>query len=83
MGTGKGEGSLSLFFLRIKASLKKKKVCIYGCAGSLLLRGFPLVLVSRSCSLVSVHKLLIVMASLVAGHELWHTPAAGVSALGL
>ena len=43
---------------------------IFGCAGSLLLRGLSLVAARGGCSLVVVCKLLIVMASLAAEHGL-------------
>ena len=41
------------------------------CAGSLLLSGFSLVVASRGHSPVAVHRLCIVMASLVVKHGLW------------
>ena len=40
-------------------------IYLFGCAGSSLLRGFSLVAVSRGCSGVAGHRLLIVVASLV------------------
>ena len=43
---------------------------IYGCAGSSLLRGFSLVSESQGYSLVTEHRLLTVIASLIAEHGL-------------
>ena len=43
---------------------------IFGCAGSLLLSRFSLVVASRGYSLVVEHRLLIVVASLVSEHGL-------------
>ena len=45
--------------------------------------GFPLVAASGGYSLVAVHGLLIVMASLVVQHGLWGTQASVVVACGL
>ena len=46
-------------------SLWFSNLSIYGCAGSLLLHGLPLVVASRGCSLVAVFRLLVAVASLV------------------
>ena len=43
-------------------------IIIFGCAGSLLLRGLSLVVASVDCSLVAVCGLLTAVASLVAEH---------------
>ena len=43
---------------------------LFGCPGSSLLPDFSLVGVSRGCSPVAVHRLLIVVVSLVAEHRL-------------
>ena len=48
-------------------NLKNFYLFILGCAGCLLLHGFSLVAVSRDYSLVAVHGLPIVGASLIAG----------------
>ena len=42
--------------------------------------GLSLVVMSGGCSLVALHGLLIVVASLVAEHRLWGTGASGVAA---
>ena len=47
-----------------------KSICVFGYTGPLLLCGLSLVVAGRGCSLVAVHVLLVVVASLVAEHEL-------------
>ena len=55
---------------------------IFGCAGSVLLRGLSLVAARGGYSLVVVCKLLSVMASLVAEHGLQRTQASGAAVWG-
>ena len=45
-------------------------IYLFGCAGSSLLKGFSLAAVGRGCSGVAVHRLLIMVASLVMEHWL-------------
>jgi len=45
-------------------------ILFVGCAGASLLRSSSLVVESRGCSLLVVHKLPVAVASLVAGHGL-------------
>ena len=46
---------------------------IYGCAGSSVFQGFPLVVASQSYSLILVRGLLVAMASLIVHRGLWNT----------
>ena len=57
-------------------------VIIY-CAGSLLLHGFPLVVASRGYSPVTVHGLLIEVASLVVEQGLKAAQVSVIAAPGL
>ena len=58
-------------------------LCIFGCAGSPLLCGLPLVAASGGRSLVVVHGLLLAVVSLIVEHGLWGTRASVVEACGL
>ena len=51
-------------------SIFKIIVFIFGCAGSLLLHKFSLVVASRGYSLASMHRLLFAVASLAVEHGL-------------
>ena len=53
---------------------------IFGCAGSPCCIDFALIVMSRGCSLVAMHWLVIVMASLVAEHRPWSVGASVVAA---
>ena len=65
------EISIPNFFLALLLFLISPVLILFlAVLGRLCCMGFPLVAASRGCSLVLVHGLLIVVASLVAEHRL-------------
>ena len=72
------ELEFELFFLHVYFYL-----FIFGCAGSSLLHGLSLVVVSRGYSLVAVCGLLTALASLVAEHGLQGAQASAAMVPGL